>query len=107
MPAIDANHAMPAFESATSARPDDHRSPPPDPFDRVADEQHEPVHPDDVDADDREDAPLRVVMPDGDVAREVHHAGHHREAATAATIAVATPGRRRISRERPRAVGAT
>ena len=45
-----------------------------------ADDEHEPEHPDDVEADDGEDVGLLVVVADDDVAGQVHHAGHHREA---------------------------
>ena len=81
MPAIEPNHAMPAFESATSARPMTIERRLPirsiaSPANRTS-----PYMPDDVDADDREDASLRVVVADGHVAREVHHARHHGEAA--------------------------
>ena len=50
---------------------------PSDAVDELADDEHEPVHPDDVEADDGEDVGLLVVVADDDVARQVHHARHH------------------------------
>ena len=80
MPAIPVDQTSPAFERAISSEPDRHRAAAADPVDEVADDEHEPVHADDVDADDREDVAVLVAVADGDVAGEVHHADHHREA---------------------------
>ena len=54
-------------------QPDRHRRVPADAVDQVADDEDEPVHADDVSADDREDVAVVVAVADGDVAGEVHH----------------------------------
>src|SRR4026209_2328491 len=51
-----------------------------DTIDELTDDEHEPEHPDDVEADDGEDVGLLVVVPDDDVAAQVHNAGHHCQA---------------------------
>src|SRR6185437_6258551 len=51
-----------------------------EPVDEVADDEHEAVHADDVDADHREHVVLVVAAAHGDVAGEIHDSGHHREA---------------------------
>ena len=85
----DGHHREPADERDAAAEP----------VDQVADDEHEPVHADDVRADHREDVGLHVALADHHVAGQVHHGDHHREARRARRrSAVGTPGRRRISR---------
>ena len=54
--------------------------PPAEAVDHVADDEHEAVHAEDVDADHREDVVLVVAAAERDVAGEVHHRRHDREA---------------------------
>ncbi len=73
-------HASITVETAMTSEPADERSVPPDAVDELTDDENEAEHPDDVHADDGEDVGLLVVVPDDDVAAQVHHAGHDRQA---------------------------
>ena len=77
---METTHASITVDTAMTRSPRNQRSPPPDAIDELTHDEHEPEHPDDVDADDGEDVGLRVVVPDDHVAAEIHHAGHHRQA---------------------------
>ena len=65
---------------AHDRQPPDERRAPADPVDQVAYDEHEPVHADDVPADDPERVPRAVAVADDHVPGERHHRHHHREA---------------------------
>ena len=80
MPPTPPSQTSATFETVISGEPGDEAAPAAEAVDHVADDEHERVHPEDVGADHREHVALVVAAPDGDVAGEVHHARHHREA---------------------------
>ena len=67
-----------------------------DAIDEHADDEDEPEHPDDVQADDGEHVRLRMVVADDDVSGRFITPAITAKLATAAITAAGTPGRRRI-----------
>ena len=77
---METTHASITVETAMTARPAMSERRRPTRSIELPDDEHEPEHPDDVQADHREDVGLLVLVADDDVAGQIHHAGHDREA---------------------------